>query len=98
MLRDPLAKLQNTFFVTKETRKTMPRNYDAGARLGLCTLSTEDWTFFENVQYVLDLIRAHAQYGESFSLNLFRRVGRDYRSLYNSFASLTLSSSSGSGV
>ncbi|GBP21031.1 hypothetical protein EVAR_11062_1 [Eumeta japonica] len=54
-----------------ESRKTMPRDYDAGARLGLCTLS-EDWAFFENVQYILDLIGAHAQYGESFSLNLFR--------------------------
>ncbi|GBP98435.1 hypothetical protein EVAR_9229_1 [Eumeta japonica] len=34
--------------------------------------SPEDWAFFENVQYILDLIGAHAQYGESFSLNLFR--------------------------
>ncbi|GBP92815.1 hypothetical protein EVAR_57327_1 [Eumeta japonica] len=56
----------------QESRKTMPRDYDAGARLGLCTLSPEDWAFFENVQYILDLIGAHAQYGESFSLNLFR--------------------------
>ncbi|GBP49271.1 hypothetical protein EVAR_102214_1 [Eumeta japonica] len=57
--RDPLAKFQKCFsvcFVVKESRKTMPRDYDAGARLGLCTLSPEDWAFFENVQYILDLI------------------------------------------
>ncbi|GBP41653.1 hypothetical protein EVAR_31970_1 [Eumeta japonica] len=50
--RDPLAKSQkylSTFLGTKETRKTMPRNYDTGARLGLCTFSSEDWTIFENV-------------------------------------------------
>ncbi|GBP85777.1 hypothetical protein EVAR_84593_1 [Eumeta japonica] len=73
--RDPLAKFQKCFsicFVVKESRKTMPRDYDAGARLGLCTLSPEDWAFFENVQYILDLIRGARAVRRILQLNLFR--------------------------
>ncbi|GBP98464.1 hypothetical protein EVAR_59890_1 [Eumeta japonica] len=50
----------------------MPCDYDASARLVSVHRSPEDWAFFENVQYILTLSGRIAQYGESFSLNLFR--------------------------